>query len=65
MIVIKDLEQHTSCYARRSAEFTYRQFLKDTANLKKEIESGKISDRFARDIDNYYQKALGESRDRY
>jgi hypothetical protein len=58
--IIKDLEQHTSCYARRSAEFTYRKFMKDTAEFKKEIEAGKINERFAQDIDNYYQRAAGE-----
>lgn len=31
--------------------------MKDTASLKKEIESGKINDKFAQNIDNYYQDA--------
>jgi hypothetical protein len=61
--VIKNLTQHTSCYAKRSAEFTHKRFLKNTADFKKKIELGEISDRFAQDIDNYYQKAAGESRD--
>jgi hypothetical protein len=34
--------------------------MKDTAEFKKEIEAGKINERFAQDIDNYYQRAAGE-----
>jgi hypothetical protein len=34
--------------------------MKDTAGLKEEIELDKINERFAQDIDNYYQKAEGE-----